>query len=117
MLITRAGYGLAGAPSTGTPPAQSIAAMMSESVPPHLPSARTGSTQPFHVVPAIPRALFETAPTMPATRVPCHELSSGALPLNGPDAASAADTQSPGSDGSASQPSPSLAFDGSRTKS
>src|SRR5689334_12017348 len=44
-LITRAGVALSGTPGTDSPAAQRIAAMMSESKPPHLPSARTGSSR------------------------------------------------------------------------
>src|SRR6187397_2510677 len=40
-LRTRAGVGLAGTPATGNPTAQRMAATMSESNPPHLPSTRT----------------------------------------------------------------------------
>ena len=63
--MIRAGYGFDGAPSTGTPPAHSIAARMSESEPPHLPSARTGRIQPFQPSPAMPRELFASAPMIP----------------------------------------------------
>ena len=115
--MIRAGYGFDGAPSTGTPPAHSIAARMSESEPPHLPSARTGRIQPFQPSPAMPRELFASAPMIPATRVPCQELSPCWQEPNTPLDASAAVTQSPGSEGSGSQPSPSFALPESRMKS
>src|ERR1700730_7041404 len=68
-------------------------------------------------MPATPRPLSVDAPRMPMTRVPCQELSVGA-PFGPPQVAagnstffsSAALIQSPGSEGSGSQPSPSLAI-------
>src|SRR5215469_16218053 len=73
-----AGLGFAGAPLTAIPAAHSIPEMMSESSPPHLPTARTGSSRAFQATPAIPRLLLVAAARMPATRVPCQLLGSGA---------------------------------------
>src|ERR1700674_4019166 len=79
-------------------------------VPPHLPSARTGSKRAFQSTPAMPKPLFAAAPIRPATCVPCQVLSvalghstKGGLP------ASLALIQSPGSLGAELRPSPSLA--------
>src|ERR1700741_1335604 len=91
------------------PPAHAIASRMSESKPPHLPSARTGKIQGLHVLPATPSLLFVSAPTIPATRVPCHELFLTSQPANRPWFDSCCEPQSPASDASASRPSPSLA--------
>src|SRR5450755_2160462 len=91
------------------PPAQSMAASISESAPPHLPSARTGRVQLLQVRPATPFALLVIAPRMPTTRVPCQELLATLQSLNSVVLVSAMLTQSPGSDASASRPSASLA--------
>ncbi len=106
----RAGYGFVGAPSTGMPADQSIAATMSESKPPHLPRTRTGRIQPFHPRPDTPSALLLRAAMIPETRVPCQELSLAWQPLSGSDEASLLVTQSPGSEASRSQLSPSFAI-------
>ncbi len=102
---------------TCSPAAQRIASMMSESKPPHLPRARTGRIIPFQVIPVTPTALLAIAPRMPATRVPCQELFSTVQPLNRVVCVSCVVTQSPGSEASASLPSPSLAIVGSEMKS
>ncbi len=73
---TRAGLGLAGTPATGSPAAQRMPAMMSESYPPHLPSTRTGSTRTLRPTLAMPMPLPVSAAMMPLVCVPCHELSS-----------------------------------------
>src|ERR1700732_2824030 len=90
---------------------------MSESTPPHLPRTRTGRIFGCQVIPVIPVELLDSAPRIPATRVPCHELFSTVQPENFVVAASAEVIQSPGSDRSASLPLPSLATTGSVMKS
>src|SRR5256885_920060 len=84
-------------------------AMMSRSVPPHLPSTRTGKSHALQVMPAMPTPLLLTAPRMPETRVPCQELLAVVPPLHSGLLRSAWTTQSPGSEASASRASPSLA--------
>src|ERR1700752_144344 len=77
MLMIFAGSGLVSlAPLTLTvmPPAHNFAVMMSESSPPHLPSARTGRIGGPQVSPAMPTPLLVLAPRIPATRIPCQEL-------------------------------------------
>src|SRR5262245_41023762 len=98
--MIRAGVGLIAAPLVGRPAAHSIPAMMSESVPPHLPSTRTGRMRVFHASPATPMPLFVEAPIRPETRVPCHELEPSPQPafVNWGCDASLAVTKSPGSD-------------------
>ena len=44
-------------------------------VPPHLPSTRTGRILAAQSMPAVQAPSFVFAPMMPATPVPCHELS------------------------------------------
>src|SRR4051812_14984993 len=109
MLSTRAGVGLSATPLTCKPAAQRMPARMSLSMPPHLPSTRTGRMNEFQLSPATPAPLLVSAPIIPDTRVPCQLLS----PFVQPDSAefdlSLSLTQSPGSEGSASRPSPSLA--------
>src|SRR6185295_9645233 len=80
MLITFAGFGLAGAPPTGMPTAHMTPAVMSSNVPPHLPSTRTGTIFAFQLSPAIPAPLLVLAAIMPLTNVPCHELDSPGTP-------------------------------------
>ncbi len=99
------------------PAAHSIAAMMSESYPPHLPSARRGRIQGLQVPPAMPWPLLVLAAISDATSVPCHELSAWSQPLNFCDWPSCVVTQSPGSEGSESRPSPSFATVASEMKS
>src|ERR1700683_5446703 len=97
-----AGVGFAGTPLTAMPAAHSMPLMMSESWPPHTPSARTGRTCVFQVTPAIPSALLAIAPSTPATRVPCHELTVVALWFEHSGwLRSALVIQSPGSEASA----------------
>src|SRR5687768_12069392 len=74
-LRIRAGVGFAAAPGTDKPPAQRMPARMSPSVPPHLPSTRTGRMKEFQDRPDTPAVLLVSAATMPATRVPCQELA------------------------------------------
>ena len=60
----------------------------------------------------MPISLLVSAPSTPITRVPCHELFSTLQFLLGNTVVffkSVLSIQSPGSDGSGSQPSPSLA--------
>src|SRR5512135_1149995 len=74
-LMTRAGVAFAGTPGTGSPADHLIASAMSDSDPPHLPSARTGCTRTFHAMPAMPMPLFAVAAATPAMCVPCQLLS------------------------------------------
>src|ERR1700689_5961259 len=99
------------------PADQSMAASISESLPPHLPSARTGRIQLLHVRPPTPVALLVMAPRMPTTRVPCQELFSTVQPVNSAVFVSAVLTQSPGSEASGLRPAPLLPTSGSDTKS
>ena len=119
--MTRAGDGFAGTPGTSRPAAQSIPAWMSESNPPHFPSTRTGNTRTLRPTLAMPMPLFVKAPMRPLVCVPCHELSSAPKehPSKKPPGSltSASVSQSPGSEGSGSRPSPSLATSTSRTMS
>src|SRR6185437_4248787 len=112
-LMICAGYGLSGTPVTCRPAAQRIPSRMSESRPPHLPSARTGRIFPCQVIPATPVALLAMAPRMPTTRVPCHELLPTVQLAKVGFCRSLEATQSPGSEASGSRPSPSLATAGS----
>src|ERR1700755_1159815 len=96
-------------PATCRPAGQRIASRMSESTPPHLPRTRSGRILGPQVIPEMPVALLDIAPRMPATRVPCQELLLTEQPENCEVCISAEETQSPGSDASASRPSPSLA--------
>jgi len=64
-----------------SPAAQYIAAMMSESVPPHLPSTRTGSTITLRPTLAMPTLLSVAAPTRPAVWVPCQLLLLALVPV------------------------------------
>src|SRR5581483_5075664 len=117
MLMIRAGCVLSGTPSTWSPAAQRIASRMSESAPPHLPNTRRGRIVAAHVIPAMPVELLVMAPRMPAVRVPCHELFATVQLANFVFDVSLELTQSPGSDASASRPSPSLATAASEMKS
>ena len=112
-----AGKGLRGTPGTLSPAAHATASMMSESSPPHLPSARTGRILAPQSIPASHWPLLEFAAMLPATPVPCHELSPISHSRNSGSVLSAALTQSPGSEASASRLSPSLAILGSVMKS
>src|SRR5262249_13342281 len=109
MLLIWAGWVLSGTPLTCRPAAHRIASRQSGATPPHFPNTRNGRTFGCHGIPVMPVALLESAPSMPATRVPCQELFSAVHPLNLVVATSAELTQSPGSEASASLPSPSLA--------
>src|SRR3954469_8320838 len=82
ILMICAGFLLSGTPLTCRPAAQRMASRMSESTPPHLPSTLTGRIFGCQLIPVMPVALFESAPRMPATRVPCHELFSPVQPEN-----------------------------------
>src|SRR6185503_9951301 len=64
-LMTLAGLALAGTPRTVPPDAQTIASAMSELVPPHLPSTRTGTTFALKATPATPMPLLATAAIVP----------------------------------------------------
>src|ERR1700688_1767495 len=97
---------------TGWPAAHMIAAAMSDTRPEHLPIARTGSTMVLGATPAMPMPLLVSAPTMPATLVPCQELLAIVVQpawMNSVWAISVRSSQSPGSDAPACQPWPSLA--------
>ena len=48
---------------------------MSETRPVHTPMARTGSSIVAGAMPAMPMPLLVAAPMIPATLVPCQELS------------------------------------------
>ena len=115
--MTRAGVGLSGTPACEMPPAHSMPAWMSASVPKHLPSTRTGNTRTPGAAPAMPCPLLASAATKLAVDVPCQELLDTVQLLKACVRDSALVTQSPGSLGSASRPSPSLATALSLTKS
>src|SRR5262245_61183917 len=117
MLRTRAGVALAVVPETDRPAAQRMPARMSLSVPPHLPSTRTGRTNEFQDMPVMPAELFDRAPIIPETRVPCHELAEVRQLVKMRLFRSASVIQSPGSLGSESRPSLSLACAVPETKS
>src|ERR1041385_3911036 len=117
---TLAGLALAGTPVTGKPAAQRAPSRISDKDPPHLPSTRTGRILDVQLMPPTPTLLLVAAPIVPATWVPCQELSlvcppgaGSAQPVKKPFAAvpssSVAVIQSPGSEGSGSRPSPSFA--------
>src|SRR5215469_13237285 len=102
-LMILAGWGLLGTPLTATPAAQSMPERMSESEPPQTPSARTGRIWVFQVMPAMPSMLLAMAPSIPATRVPCQELTEVCVTpafLQAVWLRSALLTQSPGSEAS-----------------
>src|SRR5262245_41847479 len=80
------------------------------SEPPHVPRTRGGRMYEGQSRPETPVALLVIAPIIPATRVPCHELSDRAQLASATLVRSAELTQSPGSEGSASSPSPSFAL-------
>src|SRR4249920_1491411 len=106
ILITSAGLALAGMPDTAPPDAQTMASAISEVVPPHSPSTRTGSTLALKATPATPLLLLVTAAMVPATWVPC-QLESSATVVESPQ--SPVVSQSPSSFGLASRPLPSRA--------
>ena len=115
-LMTRAGVVLVGmlseaqVPLSGcAPDAQRMASAMLVRLPPHLPSTRTGRILASYATPGRPMLLSPTAAIRPAMAVPCHELEATVQPAKTGNARSPAATQSPGSVGSGSRPSPSLA--------
>ena len=117
-LITSAGLSFSGALATSRPAAHRIPSIRSRSVPPHFPTPRTGSRRASGAMPAMPFPLPAAASAIPATCVPCQSesdtlQSSRKRPLE----ASSCVTQSPGSAGSASLPSPSFATSGEEMKS
>jgi hypothetical protein len=57
-LMIDAGVAFAGMPGTDRPALHRMASAMSDSVPPHLPTARTGCTRTFQATPAMPVPLF-----------------------------------------------------------
>jgi hypothetical protein len=77
---------------------------MSELVPPHLPSTRTGTTFALNATPATPMPLLATAATVPATWLPCQLELLGVAEPHSP-----ALNQSPWSCGLLSRPLPSRA--------
>ena len=95
ILITRAGVRFAGIPETLPPDAHVIPATMSDVYPPPVPRTRTVCILTPGATPITPTPLFPTAAIVPLTCVPCQLL---------PDH----DSQSPGSDGSASRALSSL---------
>ena len=102
--MTSAGLALAGTPLTVPPDAQVIASAMSEMLPPHLASTRTGWILALNAVPATPMPLLVNAATVPATCVPCQlEFEPTSWPH------SPAVYQSPWSAGLESRPLPSRA--------
>ena len=103
MLMTSAGFGLAGTPATVPPAAHTTASAMSDSEPPHLPSTRMGWIFAFGATPTTPWE-SATAATVPATWVPCHEESEAPAVPHSPAA-----YQSPSSRGLESRPPPSRA--------
>src|ERR1700733_5362464 len=97
---------------TACPDAHMIPAAMSDTRPEHTPIPRTGSSVVFGAMPAMPMPLLAIAPITPATLVPFKELSDTVVQpasMNSGSATSAVEIQSPGSEASACQPSPSLA--------
>ena len=115
-LITFAGFALTGNPSDAqvplagaAPDDHRIASVMSDPKPKHLPSARTANILASYATPGMPTALLPTAAIVPATCVPCQELLRSEQVSKIGLALSSALIQSPGSEGSASRPSPSLA--------
>src|ERR1700733_10774 len=108
MLMIFAGWVFAGTLTTDMPAAQSMAEMMSESKPPHFPSARSGKICEFHVIPAMPTLLSVIAPRIPAVRVPCQELLATCALEHSELLRSDCVTQSPGSE--ASGPGQELLF-------
>ena len=90
-----------------------MASAISDKVPPHRPSTRTGTTLASYAVPATPVALSVTAATVPVTWVPC-QLEVEPV-FQGTHCW--ATVQSPSSLGSASLPSPSRAASASLMKS
>ncbi len=120
MTSTLAGLGLAGTPDTARPAAQRMPSTMSATDAPHLPDTRTGRMRAFQLMPATPLALLVTAPSCPATSVPCQLLlgrttqpsHNAVLALN-----SACVSASPGSLAPALRPVPPLfAYSGLLTK-
>ncbi len=111
--MTLAGVAFAGMPATVPPDAQVMASTMSEVVPPHLPSTRTGWIFALYAMPATPLALLVAAAMVPATWVPCQEEPLAVEPVPHSPAA----LQSPWSAGLLSRPLPSRAAVASEMKS
>src|SRR5947208_3077646 len=82
MLITRAGLRLSGTLSTCSPAAHRMPSTISDTVAPHLPATRTGSTVPPQLMPATPVPLLVAAATRPAMMVPCQLLLVTSQSLN-----------------------------------
>ncbi len=117
-LITRAGVGLAGTLGTDRPPAQRMPSTVSESSAPQRPETRTGWMRAFQSTPAMFTPLLVSAPSVPATRVPCQLLLVAVVVgVEVPGQVNPTGTPSPASVASASRPPPSLAMDGSVMKS
>src|SRR3984893_3611594 len=74
-LITRAGFGFRGAPATGAPTAQRMAAAMSSKVPPQRPRTRTGRIFAFRFTAAMPTPLSVLGGIKPLVKVPCQALA------------------------------------------
>lgn len=96
-FTTLTGVGLSGTPSTLRPALQRTASIMSASVPPQIPSALACNSRAFQSMPAMPCPLLLLPAATLETEVPCQLLEK---PLQ----------LSPGSPGSGSRPSPSLAL-------
>ena len=95
---TRAGEGLGGTPSTGSPAAQRIASAASDAYPVlHWPSTRRNCTEALGATECSCGTTRHSAAMAAAILVPCHAGS-----------AQLAERVSPGSVGSASRASPSL---------
>src|SRR5580658_2191581 len=97
---------------TGWPAAHMMAAARSDTRPEHTPTARTGNSIASGATPAMPIPLLVSAPMTPATLVPCQELVAAVVQpalMNSVICVSAVVMQSPGSEASSCQPSPSLA--------
>src|SRR4249919_1077217 len=80
MLITCAGVGFAGTPSTMPPDAHTTASEMSLNWPPQWPSTRIGNSCASPAIPAMPTPLLVTAAMVPATCVPCQLLGAARHP-------------------------------------
>src|SRR5512147_1787681 len=103
---------------TDKPAAHRRPSAISEVVPPHFPSTRTGTIFDTQLTPATPTPLLPAAPIVPDTCVPCQELfMTGQNSRGPPGTLSASVTQSPGSCGLGSRPSLSFASTTSDTKS
>ena len=111
----RAGFGLSGTFGIGSPTAHRMPAATSAVLPPHRPMMRTGRILESGAIPIDGRFVAPRAATVPATFVPCQELTRGWQ--SGCSTISLGLIPSPRSLGSGSHPSPSAALHESETKS